>query len=281
MDLACLGIEITAPIAKKAYWKQYQLRERGPGCFGQCMGLIEVEDKAVGRKLLSSLRSGRIGLIYVDGNMGPNDEGNTEHEDQVTVKFFNKNIRVKAGITRLSHAFKYPILPLFTKQVNGQQTIEPGELIHPLNADKSDKTKWQQATMQTLYTALEHQVTDDPSQWEYALCLHRWLTKSENTGENSTLEEKTVPLLSPEDSIKVNRKSVSVMNLNDQIYWVDVNREKVIASPNLTPNLFKLLDEQPGIKVSKLLHYFSGKSNQDLAINILNELNKKSLIEIF
>src|SRR5438093_650502 len=75
--------------------------------------LIEVESARVGRDLVKGLREGRVGLIYVDGNMGP--DGHKVEEGGVDVDFVGRRIRVKEGIARLSHSLRMPVLPLLVE----------------------------------------------------------------------------------------------------------------------------------------------------------------------
>lgn len=277
MDLACLGVEISAPIARKAYWKQYELRERGPSNFGQCMELLEVEGDNVGKELFLSLRAGRIGLIYVDGNMGP--ETNQKQENELLVDFFDKTIKVKAGIARLAQAFNYPILPLFIVGSDENARIEFDSPILPRDKKSQSKETWQLQTMQSLYTKLEKRVAEDPSQWEYAMCLHRWLAgaNANKTEDKDTETRKANLPLELHHHVKINRRNVSVLKRQESVFWVDVNAEAVIPSPKVKPELFELLDNNSGFPVGELL---ANSETNETVFAILQQLHQRNLIEV-
>ena len=101
-----MGVPFLAPVAKRAYFECMRIGRVSTHRFERAFRLIEVESTRVGRDLLKGLREGRVGLIYVDGNMGP--DGHKVEEGGVEVDFFGRRIRVKEGIARLAHGLDYP-----------------------------------------------------------------------------------------------------------------------------------------------------------------------------
>lgn len=277
MDLACMGIDITSPIAKKAYWKQYELRDKAPGNIAHCMQLLEVEKETVGRELFLGLRAKRVGVIYVDGNMGP--QTYQAGESTVIVDFFDRKIKVKAGITRLAQAFNYPILPAFTAEMHDGPHVQFGRPILPRDKAEQTKAEWQLSTMQHLYKTLEQQVSIDPSQWEYAMCLHRWLAKDPNQGGiASNTDKHPIEPLDHEDIIQINRKNVSVIERGEKSFWVDVNAEKGYMAPTFMPHLFKSLEQNEGVRINDLLSQSEDSDQHQKILKALEQLHRDQLI---
>ncbi len=84
-------IETTFPFAKSAYENAMEDITNNDSEKGACYQLLNVEDRRVGLQLARAIRRGRIGLIYVDGNLGP--EGAELDHDEIEVDFFNRQIK--------------------------------------------------------------------------------------------------------------------------------------------------------------------------------------------
>ncbi len=239
-DLASMNLDFIAPVAKQAYFECSELATVAPLGFEQAMRLIEVEDPRVGRKLLSGLRQGRIGLLYADGNMGP--DGHLVDEGGVTVDFLGKSIRVKAGVARLSISLGLPIVPLIIREGADGDGLDFGPTLLPpdkatLN-DVSEETRAQQRIMQSLYQQLAQAVESRPERWEFAFCFHRWLD------QNSAEVTESTPRLpvSEDQPLRLNPQRVTQMQRADGVYWIHVGRQRAYRLPTWAAGLYQRVD---------------------------------------
>lgn len=232
-DLSCLGVPFVAPVAKQAYFECRALAAKAPTSFDHAMQLIEVEDPRVGMTLLRGLKRGRVGVIYVDGNMGP--DGHNVNEGAVEVDFLGLPIRVKAGIARLARSMKLPILPVMTRQTPAGPEVRFGAWIQA-RAEAGDMTPLEAETrvMQALYDELASDVAADPTQWEFAFCLHRWRQQSETpVSAECALHDSAGLQIAPED--------VALLDRSDGLYWVDVRKQKAYRIPAFARGWYECL----------------------------------------
>ncbi|MEI8620969.1 hypothetical protein P4S66_08900 [Pseudoalteromonas sp. B129b] len=235
LDTMCEGIDTVAPIAGEAYTDMQRLAKSGTNKVSDRILLLEVEGDKVGRNLFKALRSGRVGGIYVDGNMGPSST--VSSDDCVNVNFFEKTLKVKAGIARLSLLLQLPILPVFCSGNISNREIKFGELIKPPKKTSLDKNNYLVQAMQALYFELQEQVKESPEDWEYALCLHRWIDSVESNlkGNHST---------SRFTFISVNTKNTSLLIKDTRLVIVNTQRGKGFNVPeeltNILGRLFKI-----------------------------------------
>jgi lauroyl/myristoyl acyltransferase len=247
VDLPSLGVPYIAPVAKHAYFDCCEMLKDGPEPFAHAMSLIEVEDSRVGRKLFSALRQGRIGLIYVDGNMGP--DGHLVEEGGVRIGFLGKRIRVKAGIARLAIGLGLPILPLFASVRDGRIHVQFKPLIAP--PGKSDLADGEQtdaaltSIMQSLYDALGDQVRQAPEHWEFAFCFHRWLDQREAV--EVAREACELPALDLE--LTVDTQRVTEFRRESEVFWIHVGRQRAYRLPDWAGGLHARL-ETVGVTVA-------------------------------
>ncbi len=286
-DLACMSVPFVAPVAKRAYFECSDLARVAPPAFEHAMRLIEVEDPRVGRTLLQSLRSGRIGVIYVDGNMGP--DGHLVAEGAVEFEFLGCRIRVKAGIARLAQSLRLPIMPLLVQESSpGQSSVMCGPLLRP-----ADKTRQiapelrladQQRVMQSLYSALASAVDTAPQHWEFAFCLHRWLAQAPD--ETALALRRASPLPTARDEggvsgvvpLHVPGADVTLFERDKDQFWVHVGRQKAYRLPVWAHGLYALMKGQvvlPTVAVAWLRE--KGADEHD-AVSLLQGLLARGLL---
>jgi lauroyl/myristoyl acyltransferase len=228
-DLAVMGVPFLAPVAKRAYFECLRIGRVATPRFERAFRLIEVESPTVGRDLLRGLREGRVGLIYVDGNMGP--DGHKVEEGGVEVDFFGRRIRVKEGIARLAHSLELPVLPLFV-----ESQVVFGPLLHPLakrTTSAADLAASRQQMMQILYQHLEDHVRRAPSLWEFAFCLHRWIVDG---GPREELPGKELPA-----RLTLRPGEVALFERGEDQYWVDVGSQRAFRLPAWARGLYGFL----------------------------------------
>ena len=246
-DLVCHGLPFVAPVAKRAYFETKALCERGPQAMGDAPMFVEVEGEQVGKSLLVALKRGRIGLIYVDGNMGP--DGHRVDQGGCEVEFIGKRIRVKAGIARLSLALGLPILPIHVVPAASADgaavaTVEFGELIVPADRallramSESAQDAYITGIMQSLYRELADVVRRHPSRWEFAFCLHRWLADEASPAAETGSD---VVALGAEDPLRIDAGRVTEFRRGAELYWIDVARQRAVRMPDFASSLYRQL----------------------------------------
>ncbi len=286
-DLACLGLPFVAPVAKRAYFECSDLARIAPPDFEQAMRLVEVEDPRVGRVLLQSLRAGRIGLIYVDGNMGP--DGHLVADGAVEVDFLGCRIRVKAGIARLAQSLQLPILPLLVRQDSmGASSVTLGSLLAP--ASKSEATSPelrdadQQQMMQSLYVDLAAAVESGAQYWEFAFCLHRWLAQAPDETACASPQCATPPLDAeparrrPEVALSLPRADVALFERDQDQFWVHVGRQKAYRLPAWARGLHAFIDGRAVRSAAAVDWLREQGASDDDAWSLLQGLRERNLL---
>ncbi|WP_027672626.1 hypothetical protein [Rheinheimera baltica] len=239
LDLVTMNIPSVAPIAGKAYEDLQQLVAASSPDIASQVSLIEVEDDQVSRSVFKSLKSGRVGGIYVDGNMGPTSSSSTQ--STVNVNYFNYSIAVKAGIARLSMLLNFPILPVMSSASIDAPHVNFGRLIEPnIEIAKNGKQQAPQHIMQTLYAGLENAVLKAPSSWEFAHCLHRWIqgVAKHTTFETSGPKPFVTTDIGTVQFLAVNTKTVSSLYLKGELYWVNTKLAKGFKIPASLSDVF-------------------------------------------
>lgn len=276
-DLASLGVPFVAPVAKHAYFDFCELLSTGPEAFSHAMSLIEVEDPKVGRKLFAALREGRVGLIYVDGNMGP--DGNLVEEGAVRVEFLGKRIRVKAGIARLAIGLGLPILPLFALRQGGSIEVRfTSPVLAPDKRTLRTESETEAAlsdVMEELYSRLAAQVLRAPQQWEFAFCFHRWLDEAEASAAPSFDAE----ILVASRRLTLDRQRIAEFLRDDEVFWIHVGRQRAFRLPSWAKGFHGCL-QSDGASVGESLAFLerSGGTGEQ-ACSLLAELMGQGLLQ--
>lgn len=232
-DLAVQGIPFVAPVAKQAYFEINEMATVAPEPFEQATRLIEVEHTGVGRHLLAALRQGRTGLIYVDGNMGP--DGHRLDQGGIEVDFLGKRIRVKEGIARLAQSLRRVVIPLVVRASPDapDQVVAREPLLAPRDAGG------RQRMMQSIYNALAAEVEKEPVSWEFAFCLHRWMVAD---------GVPSLPLehgLDDDVPIALEPRHVTLFERDRYQYWVHVGSQMAYRLPDWAYGLHGRLREGP------------------------------------
>jgi len=283
LDLAAQRLPTIAPIAGKAYWDFYNLRHSAPAEFADSIQLLEVEKRKVGSSVFREIKKGRIGAIYVDGNMGPSSS--IDDESHVEVEFFGKRINVKYGISRLQKLLKLPILPILSceigSELNGtsKKHIKFAEPILPMKEgeDKQEKITdiySHQKTMQTLYNFLSEEVKKTPEHWEFALCFHRWLAKETET--DLLKSENFKDVITGKKRIELNKNKVVAIGTLENMVWIDFTNGEGYKPPKCDPLLFHEISKANEYALSNIYD----ATNTEVLQSFIEQLWKKNLITI-
>lgn len=277
-DLAARQLPYIAPVAKQAYFDCAQLMSVAPPGFEAAMGLIEVEDPRVGRHMLQALRKGRIGVIYVDGNMGP--DGHKVEEGGVQVDFLGRRIKVKAGVARLSHSLGLPVLPVSVRPDPGAPErlgqVVAGPLLLPadrgMGGDAAETSRI--AMMQSIYDCLAAEVQLDPGGWEFAFCLHRWVVDAAaaDAAQRAPLQ------LQPGQRLSVPRNQVALFERERQQFWVHVGKHKAFRLPAWADGLHAYLDTTEPV-LEDAVHWLRQRQPDASQVNeLLGGLHSRGLL---
>lgn len=268
-DLCTLGIPFVAPVAKRSYFDAPLAFEQGPAACRDAAQMLEVEDRQVGRKLAMALKRGRAGLIYVDGNMGP--DGHLVEEGATEVEFMGLRIRVKTGIARLALAMRLPILPLLAvpsaqdpqqHRLIGLPPILPGVV--------RDESRSVDTIMQACYDALAHAVEAAPQLWEFAFCLHRWV-------QVAPAPEPCVAPRAEIDTMTLDPSTVIEFPRDDGVYWLHLGRQRAYRLPDYTRTLYAWIAEQPRSQRAVIDHLSIHASAEEV-MALVDELNRRELL---
>ncbi len=268
-DLAVMGVPFIAPVAKRAYFECERIAAVSTPSFDEAMRLVEVESPRVGRSLLQGLRGGRVGLIYVDGNMGP--DGHHVEEGGVEIGFLGRKIRVKEGIARLSHGLRLPVLPLL---VHADRVVH-GPLVLPSterNADEAQTEHSRQRMMQALYDQLAKSLLAAPAPWEFAFCLHRWIV-DRTVATAASASDPQLP-----DAVSVPQNEVALYERDGEQFWVHVGRQSAFRLPGWAQGLYQFLSSQART-TAETEHWLQAAANEPgLARTLLLGLRQRGLI---
>lgn len=273
-DLASMGEPFVAPVAKQAYFECSELAAAAPAAFEHSMMLLEVEDRRVGRKLLSALRKGRVGLIYADGNMGP--DGHLVEEGGVVVDFLGKSIRVKAGIARLAIGLGLPIVPLLVRgdrevdQVCFRPAVLPPNKAELAGEDAEHAA--QRDIMQSLYENLATEVERGPERWEFAFCFHRWLDQPA-----ADLQLDDTDAIGLDQPLWVDPQSVTQYQRADGVYWIHVGRQRAYRLPDWAAGLYQQMDGSQSLARS-IDHLRCAGAEPELAGQLIDGLLELQLL---
>jgi len=271
-DLATLGIPFVAPIAKHAYFDATAIFRNGPEASKTAAMMLEVERRDVGRRLLGGLKAGRIGVIYVDGNMGP--DGHMVEESAVEVDFLGLKMRVKSGIGRLATSLSLPVVPMLAERSGKGGTMLP--VIVPRSSPKGAAREHEIVRiMQECYTTLGKAVSASPQDWEFAFCLHRWIS-----ADNSS-QQSDRPTFVPTSSAKarIDPKNVVYYSCPDGIYWLHIERQRAYKLPSWCGDIYHLLTKTPQ-EVRTLLTLLQRRAPINETTNIVEQLHSLGLIDV-
>lgn len=272
-DLCCLGIPFVAPVAKRSYFDATAVFSAGPPDCAAAPMLLEVERPAVGRRLLGALKQGRIGVVYVDGNMGP--DGHLVEESGTEVSLLGERIRVKCGIARLALALKLPVLPLITLPRPDLPMVADRLLAFPAILPPGDapgeRERHVRTTMQGCYDALATAVAQAPEHWEFAFCLHRWLCSGAPPCEAS-------PCAEAGGAIAVDPTVIVHYPRPDGVFWLNVVRQRAYRLPRWCADLYPFLRNSPRAPHEVAAHLAERGASQDDVVELIGHLRAVDLV---
>ena len=272
-DLAVLELPFISPVAKHAYFECNELAKVAPPGFEHAMRLIEVESPRVGRLLVQGLRERRMGVIYVDGNMGP--DGHLVEEGAVGIDFLGCRIRVKAGIARLATSFGLPVLPLLVEMPeHGTPRVRAGALIEVSRARSGEDSEAVHVSiMQRLYDALARSVSNAPEHWEFAFCFHRWLDAPPDGTRADLPADATAG-----ERVGLRREDVAFYDRADGVYWIHVGRQKAYRVPGWARGLYAQVEHSARSRVEVQAALTSAGAPFDEAQALLEGLLERGLL---
>jgi len=133
--------------------------------------VIDADSSTSTMNLIRHLKKGRSLLIYTDGNLGVGNDGK-ESRNTCLINFMSQKIYAKSGVAYLSHLLGIPIIPVFSyKNALNNDVIKFEEILCPKMG--ISKSEYAYSVMSQLYQKAEEIITQNPSQWEGWLYLHK------------------------------------------------------------------------------------------------------------
>jgi len=102
--------------------------------------------------------------------------------------------------------------------------------------------------IQGLYNGLEAKVKDSPADWEYALCLHRWLASSNSTAAEAKRNWEGISV------INLNANHVTSLVKGDSFFLVNTESSKGFKVPHQLVPVFQSLLKSLNMTKSQFSH---------------------------
>jgi Bacterial lipid A biosynthesis acyltransferase len=218
---------------------------------------VNAEDSRCTVQLVDALKRGEIIGLCIEGNTG--SDGPWGDTSKSTIDFLGHSISAKNGAARLAAALGAPILPVVAlRDDDGSgQLLFSDPIIRPSGLKRSANEEFVQATMQSLYTLLEHYVRRYPEQWEGWSALHRWrLHEAEAAATNQVLTntspQEIAALLREGRKFRLNQRRVAQLPTKDGLMWVDLKTLKGFQNPKWAgrENILATLSEPQGLDLN-------------------------------
>lgn len=181
--------------------------------------ILPADKKDLALDIFMKTRQGYSVLAFVDGNNGFG--GSFKQDHSLKVNFMGKDIMVKQGLAKLSHALSLKIVPIISHYDNMKQKWAFHVPVVPSKENKMED--YAQNTMQSLYKILEEEVRKNPMQWDGWLYIHKFLADKTET-------KRCEDLYDAEKSYKIN-DSVGFFSLEDSYFLINRSNYKVFEIP--------------------------------------------------
>lgn len=189
--------------------------------------ILPADKKDLALDILMKTRQGYSVLAFVDGNNGFG--GSFKQDHSLKVDFMGKDIMVKQGLAKLSHALSLNIVPIISHYDDMRQKWEFHAPIVPSKGNKMEE--YTQETMQNLYKILEAEVKRNPMQWDGWLYIHKFLADKRET-------EKCEETYDAEKSYKISN-TVGFFCLEDHYFLINRSNYKIFEIPQPVYSVLK------------------------------------------
>ncbi len=231
------------------------------------LNIIRTDRRNATVQAARALKQGGIVVIYVDGNQGADGTLSKTSRDEVVFGGFD--LLVKNGAARLALLTGAPILagcaPGHGHDLAEFRAAEP--ITDPAQAFPQTAVATAQI-MQWLYTYLEQQVRESPTQWESSRFFHRFRKVDPGSGIlNAEVSEQQIQdvcrLLEAERAFRLDERKLLPIDSRAGRLWIDPASMKVYRNENLNL-LLRRMATGPGltqqdlkaISATRELHHF-------------------------
>jgi lauroyl/myristoyl acyltransferase len=136
------------------------------------LDILDAEDRNSLRQGLRALARGLPLVLYIDGNAGAGEQS----ANRVPVSFFDRDLRVRAGVAHLSHLSGAPIVPVACpREADGALRLVFHDAIEPTGERDAYAREATQRIYDILATHLDGADGASLGQWEGWLYAHRFL----------------------------------------------------------------------------------------------------------
>lgn len=131
-------------------------------------------------KLKKLISEGYVMSVYLDGNMGINDDNKSFSKGYIPVKLFNNTIYVKNGIGKLASIINAVIVPTISyKDENEENHLTFYKEIKI--TDFKNRQDFSLKSIELVYTIFFNLLQKDPMQWSSWLDIHLWFKRDFTT----------------------------------------------------------------------------------------------------
>ncbi len=247
--------------------------------------IINVEDQSGSLRFARALKMGEIISLFIEGNTGA--DGPWGKFSKSVIEFLNFSISVKNGVASFAASLGTPLLPVLAlRDPNDNGHLVMGDPIIPqANLSGSERERFVQDTMQSLYRFLEPYVLKYPEQWSSVSALHRWRTpiqQDHDQGINSLTSEreKVIGLLQTGSTFKVNQQRVANFSSNEGMIWVDAKTLKSYKDSGGSINILQALSDT-GLNQMWIDKQSCDPDEREKLLVLLARLSKCDLINVY
>ena len=176
------------------------------------MIILNIKDRKAIFKIKKLLSKGYVLAVYLDGNTGIKDEAQNFDKGYISINFFNKQIYVKNGISKLANLFNASIIPVIShRDKNENSIIEFHEEITNISSNEKEDININLAKQ--CWLLFEKKLKLHPTQWEGWGYIHKWF-----------IRDNTTPYLKVDMTkvSRVNYKRYVFFIVNDSHYVFDI-----------------------------------------------------------
>lgn len=200
--------------------------------------ILNAEDPKLFLKLIRRLKEKKSIVFYIDGNTGTN-EFSVSKEKLLMVKFLEKQIFARKGISFLSHVTKTPIITAMSKRVSDIDNEIKFEMIEHNNFT-DERNSYVQAITKKLYNVLSDFIRLNPDQWEGWFYLQKFAVRKESKISESSFNGKDFVIESILNKhIKFNSSEFELIDFSSKGYFL-IDKQNYSVS-KITPELFKII----------------------------------------
>ncbi|MFC0774049.1 LpxL/LpxP family acyltransferase [Terrimonas alba] len=217
----------------------FELYQRLQGARPDALRLLNAEDPRTGLQMLRELKSGRVLVLYIDGNTGAgsNTRDNANH---CVVDLLTQQVYARKGIAYLAHAAQVPILPVACYRTErGAISLRFFDLLFP---EGKDRQLFASTATQRIYDLIAPMIRQYPEQWEGWLYIHHMAMIQ------PVADESFCATMMNDRRLHFNRALFGIFKVNDTPFLI---RKKDYSFYEIDRSLYELLKAAPSRSIYK------------------------------